>query len=238
MSKPHNIMQNIVITGGSNGFGRALAREFHDRNANVLITGRNIKRLKQVKKNIERTDAKCYVYQCDVRDRRQMEKLGTYARNIFDDKIDHWINNAAICEGPVKFEELDMEDVNDIVSTNILGTIYGFKVAHDSNARNIYGVSGHGSNGAKTTDFAIYGSSKAAISQLVLSLADEMKDANVRVLAPGLMKTDLSKKLLNSDKLSWVQKVVFKMLCRDPSQVAKTIVPKILSAKGTGIIIR
>lgn len=235
-------MQNIVITGGSNGFGKALAHEFYNRNNNVLIAGRNIKTLKNVKRTLEGTTrvgtGKCYVCQCDVRDFKQVEKLGTYARNVFDNDIDHWINNAAICEGPIKFEQLDLDEVHDILSTNILGTIYGFKVAHDSHAKNIYGVSGHGSNGAKTADFAIYGSSKAAISQLALSLTDEIQDANIRIIAPGLMRTELSRKLLESDKLNWLQKIAFKTLCRDPIQVAKEIVPKILKANGTGNIIR
>lgn len=237
------MMSNIVITGGSTGFGKAMAQEFYNRNHNVLISGRNIRALKETRRCIQGKlgkQADVYVYQCDVRDFKQVEKLGDYAHNVFKGNggVHHWINNAAVCEGPIRFDELELDDIHDILSTNVLGTIYGFKVAHNIGTQNIYSVSGHGSNGAKTTDFAIYGSSKAAISQLALSLADELSDANIRIIAPGIMRTDLSKKLLESEKLNRIQKFLFGILSADPQKVAKKIVPKILVAKGTGGIIR
>lgn len=256
--------KNVVITGGSNGFGRAMTYEFYKRNNKVLVAGRNVQNLKDASNYILRKyesemengkggksgggaggGGAVFTFPCDVRDYKQVHKLGRYAEYIFEGNVHHWINNAAMCEGPVKFEDLDLDDLCNVISTNMLGTVYGFKVAQDIQAENVYAVSGHGSDGGKTADFAMYGASKAAVSQLVLSLTDEfskhgsnLNKMNVRVIAPGIMKTDLSKKLLESGNMKGLQAHVFNMLCADPAKVAAKVVPQILSAKGTGNVIR
>jgi chlorophyll(ide) b reductase len=224
---------NVVITGGSSGLGKAMAHEFCKREHSVLICGRNITRLKDATNYISsHKKGNVYVYQCDVRDYKQVAKLGDYANYIFNDKIDHWINNSATCEGPIDFDELSLEDISNIVSTNVLGTVYGIKVAYNLKARNIYTVSGHGSNGNKTENFAMYGASKALISQLTATLAEELKGSNINIIAPGLMRTPLTDKLLNNTQYNTISKNIFRLLCKDPKVIARRIVPKILSCKG------
>lgn len=230
-------MQNIVLTGGTNGLGKAMAREFIKRKHNVMIVGRDKQRLHETKQLL---GDHCYVHQCDVRDYSQVISLGLHSSSIFDGKIDHWINNAGINEGPIPFGELDMPDIYDTVSTNLLGSLYGLKVAYTVPVSNVYVISGHGSNGQKTPNFAVYGSSKCALSQIARSLTDEFhhKGINVRIIAPGLMKTNLSEKLFSDTNLSPSRKFIFNILAADPNEVAIKIVPKILSAKGTGLTIR
>lgn len=230
---------NVVITGGSSGLGKAMAKEFCKRDHNVLITVRNYGKLKESTDYIlNNGKGKCYTFQCDVQDYKQVSKLGEYASYIFDKKIDHWINNAACCEGPVDFDELTLKDISTILSTNVLGTVYGIKVAHDLDVKNIYTVSGHGSDGGQTPSFAMYGASKALISQLTSTLATELKDVNINIIAPGLMKTPLSQKLLESEEYNDVVKCLFKLLCKDPNKVARILVPKILKHKGSNNIIK
>lgn len=228
---------NIVITGGSSGLGKAMAHEFCKRDHNVLICGRNLNRLRDAAKTIivpnKSKKHSLYMYQCDVRDYKQVSKLGEYASYIFkDDGIDHWINNSATCEGPIDFEDLSLEDISNIISTNVLGTIYGIKVAHNLGVKNIYTVSGHGSNGDKTENFAIYGASKALISQLSSTLAEELNDVNINIIAPGMMRTPLTDKLINSDKYNTISKTIFRLLCKDPRVIARRVVPKIIACKG------
>lgn len=237
-----NMSKNIVITGGSSGFGRAMAHEFYKRNNKVIITGRNTGALNEASRFIEKKNrvkhAACYVFPCDVRDYKQVDELGQYAKHVFEGKIHHWINNAAVCEGPIKFDEIQFDDIYNILTTNLLGTVHGFKVARDLGAENIYAVSGHGSDGGKTGDFALYGASKAAVSQFVKSLVEEFGDTNVRIIAPGIMKTELSRKLLESEIMTGWRGYLFGLMCADPVKVAEKVVPRILSAKGTGNVIR
>ena len=97
-------------------------------------------------------------------------------------------------------------------------------------------MSGHGSNGAKTAGFAVYGSSKAAISQITLSLAEELTHTNIKIIAPGLMKTDLSRKLLESEKMSKLQRFLFQVLSKEPSDVASKVVSQIMGGSNAMII--
>lgn len=235
-------MQNIVLTGGTNGLGKAMAREFIKRKHNVMIVGRDKQRLCDTKEQIEQENngGRCFIHQCDIRDYKQVANLGLQSSIVFNGKIHHWINNAGINEGPIPFGDLDMSDIYDTVSTNLLGSLYGLNVAYTISASNVYIVSGHGSNGQKTPDFAVYGSTKCALSQIARSLTEEFYDKgiNVRIIAPGLMKTNLSERLFNDDGMSKSKKFVFNFIAADPNEVAIKIVPKILSARGTGLTIR
>ena len=225
---------NIVISGGSSGFGLAMASEFANRKHNVLISGRDINKLYQIKKINKTANLNLQIYQCDVQDYKQVKKLGQYANTIFDSKIDHWINSAAICEGPVDFEELDLSDIKDIVSTNLLGTLYGCKVAENYKAKNIYIISGHGSNGASTDGFPIYGMCKAGLKQFTKTINNRNNNkeySNVHTIAPGIMRTSLTKKLLNQNK-------IVNFFAKEPEEVAKIIVPKIVNISGKNQILR
>ena len=213
---------NIVISGGTSGFGLAMAREFVNRKHNVLISGRNIK-------NINKS-ANLQIFQCDVQDYKQVKKLGNYANYIFDNKIDHWINSAAICEGPIDFEELELSDIQDIVSTNLLGTLYGCKVAENYKAKNIYIISGHGSNAGSTEGFPIYGLCKAGLKQFTKTISKE-EYLSIHTIAPGIMRTQLTKKLLDQNK-------IVNFFAKEPEEVAKIIVPKILNISGKNQFLR
>jgi short-subunit dehydrogenase len=211
---------NIVISGGSSGFGLAMARELTNRKHNVLISGRDINKLCQIKKSVN-----LQIYQCDVQYYKQVKKLGSYANYIFDNKIDHWINSAAICEGPIDFEDLELSDIKDIVSTNLLGTLYGCKVAENNKAKNIYIISGHGSNGASTDGFPIYGLCKAGLKQFTKT------NSCIHTIAPGIMRTLLTKKLLDQNK-------IVNFFAKEPEEVAKIIVPKIVNISGKNQVLR
>lgn len=220
---------NIVIAGGSSGLGLAMTREFINRKHNVLISSRNINKLSQIKTKTFNNSEYLQIFQCDVQDYKQVEKLGRYSNYIFDNKIDHWINSAAICEGPIDFQDLELEEIHKVISTNLLGTLYGCKVAERYNAQNIYNISGHGSNGYPTEGFPVYGLCKAAIRQFTQTIKND--HVQMHTIAPGIMRTELTQKLLQENKL-------LDLLARNPEDVAKIIVPKILGISGKNQILR
>jgi short-subunit dehydrogenase len=223
---------NIVIAGGSSGLGLAMTREFINRKHNVLISSRSINKLSQIKTKTFNNSTNLQIFQCDVQDYKQVEKLGRYSAYIFDNKIDHWINSAAVCEGPANFEDLELEEIHKVISTNLLGTIYGCKVAQRYNAQNIYTISGHGSNGYPTEGFPLYGLCKAAIQQFMnTNRKNDQTRYQMHTIAPGIMRTPLTEKLLEQNKL-------LDLLARNPEDVAKIIVPKILGISGKNQILR
>lgn len=237
-------MPNIVITGGSSGFGRAMTYEFCKKRHNVLIAGRNSKHLIETKYQMyHHTDGQCFHKQCDVKNKDEIIDLANYAQDVFDGQIDHWINNAGVCEGPSDFQKLSLEDIENVINTNIIGVIMGTKIAQNIQCKNIYAVSGHGSDFMKTPDFAVYGASKACISQIYSTLIEETKTSpdnksKFHIIAPGIMRSDLSKKLLEHESMTGLKKYVMDIVIQEPTDVAEKIVPKILNISGNGNTIR
>lgn len=237
-------MHNIVITGGSNGFGRAMTYEFCKKRHNVLIAGRNTKGLIETKYQMfHHTNGQCFHKQCDIQNKNDLIDLANYAQDIFNGKIDHWINNASVCEGPINFQNLSLDEIENVIYTNIIGVITGTKIAQNIHCKNIYAISGHGSDFMKTPDFAIYGASKACISQIYSTLIEESKTStnnksNFHIIAPGIMRSNLSKKLLEHENMNGLKKYIIDIVIQEPSYVAEKIVPKILNISGNGNTIR
>ena len=109
----------------------------------------------------------------------------------------------------------------------MLGTLYGCKVAESYKVKNIYNISGHGSNGYSTEGFPVYGLCKAAIQQFTNTNSKN----NTHTIAPGIMRTGLTQKLLDHNKF-------LDMFAKDPKEVAKIIVPKIIGISGSNQILR
>ena len=62
----------IIVTGGSNGMGKYMAKKFADEGANVVITGRNLERLHAAKEEIGENAS---VFQMDVRDVESVQQM-------------------------------------------------------------------------------------------------------------------------------------------------------------------
>jgi NAD(P)-dependent dehydrogenase (short-subunit alcohol dehydrogenase family) len=87
--------QVIVVTGGGSGLGEAMTRYFLNLGAKVVITSRNIEKLKQAKSDLEdQTGGEVLAVQCDVRHYNQVESLLKATLKEFG-KVDGLLNNAA-----------------------------------------------------------------------------------------------------------------------------------------------
>lgn len=87
--------QVIVVTGGGSGLGKSMTTYFLELGAHVVITSRNIEKLKAVKIELEeKTDGKVLPVQCDVRNYTEVEALLEATLKEFG-KVDGLLNNAA-----------------------------------------------------------------------------------------------------------------------------------------------
>lgn len=94
MKKRFNMItsnQKVLITGGSSGIGLALAKKFLENDNTVIITGRSLSKLEQVK--IEFPDI--HIFQSDVTLEEDVKKLALDIKQEFGG-IDVLINNAGI----------------------------------------------------------------------------------------------------------------------------------------------
>lgn len=85
----------IIVTGGGSGLGKSMTTYFLELGAKVAITSRDIEKLTETAKELERkTNGTCLAIACDVRHYDQVENMLQNVLNTFG-KIDILINNAA-----------------------------------------------------------------------------------------------------------------------------------------------
>ncbi len=112
----------VIVTGGSNGMGKYMAKRFAEAGAFVVITGRNLERLEETKKEIEIESGQVLVVQMDVREIEHVKHMVTETLHTFG-RIDHLINNAAgnfICPA----EKLSANGWNSVINIVLNGTFY------------------------------------------------------------------------------------------------------------------
>ena len=205
--------KSAFITGGGSGIGLGCARAFVRDGASVLLFGRDSQRLLRARAQLvddladERVEAA-------VAAARVMTFAGSVAEEadvaaaigqLLDatGRVDIGIANAGTGTlGPI-VATTDAQ-WRQVMDTNLNGTFYTFKHAGAAIARagggalcaisSIAGVRTHRFMGP-------YCASKAAIDMLVRNTADELGGAGVRVnsVCPGLVETDISVGLRNSD---------------------------------------
>lgn len=114
--------QVVIITGGSSGMGRAMAKRFAQAGAFVAITGRNMEKLEAARAEIETFDGQVLCIQMDVRDPALVASMVEQTKAKFG-RIDHLVNNAAgnfICPA----EDLSINGWNSVINIVLNGTFY------------------------------------------------------------------------------------------------------------------
>lgn len=245
--------QNVVITGSTRGLGKALAREFLFAGDNVVITSRSpdsvrttIAQLQQeLTEGIVMSKASTSVtckkegqvigIPCDVSNVEDVKMLADFAVREFG-SVDIWINNAGMNKGFRPLLQFTDEDISQIVSTNLVGSLICTKEAMrvmklQEKGGHIFNMDGAGSGGSSTPLYAVYGSTKCGLRQLNGSLLKECKKSRIGIhtASPGMVLTDL---LLSG--ASRQNKKMFNIICELPETVARTLVPRMRAVKGTG----
>jgi len=113
----------VVITGASSGFGRGAALRFAKAGDNVVIAARRQSLLDDVAAQCRKAGVEALVVEADVSQATDVHELAEQALDKFG-RIDVWINNAGV--GTVaRFEEAPLEEHEQVIRTNLMGTIYG-----------------------------------------------------------------------------------------------------------------
>lgn len=116
--------KNILVTGATSGFGKAIAEKFAMAGWNCIITGRRKERLQKINEDLQtRYGIKVLALCFDVQDKNAVfEALQNLADNWR--KIDVLVNNAGLALGRDSFENADMEDWETMINTNVKGLLY------------------------------------------------------------------------------------------------------------------
>jgi NAD(P)-dependent dehydrogenase (short-subunit alcohol dehydrogenase family) len=119
--------QVVVLTGASSGIGRAAAVELGRRGAVVVLAARSADELRSAADEVPAAGGRPLVVPTDVSEYSQVEHLARTAAAHFG-RIDTWVNNASVSVyGTVA--DAPVADIETVIQTDLLGTIYGMKVA-------------------------------------------------------------------------------------------------------------
>ena len=117
----------VVITGASSGFGKGAALELARRGSSVVLAARSAETLSEIARNCEAAGGPALAVPTDVSDRSAVERLCAAAIQKFG-HFDVWINDAGVA-AIGRFDQVPLEDHEQVVKTDLLGTIYGSYVA-------------------------------------------------------------------------------------------------------------
>jgi NAD(P)-dependent dehydrogenase (short-subunit alcohol dehydrogenase family) len=109
----------IIVTGGSNGMGKYMAKKFAAEGAQVVITGRDMERLKLAQEEI---GDHAHLFQMDVRNIESVTALIAFTDEKFG-RIDGLVNNAA-GNFIVKAEDLSPNGWKSVIDIVLNGTFY------------------------------------------------------------------------------------------------------------------
>lgn len=175
----------VVITGASSGFGRGAALRFAEAGDNIVIAARRKRLLNEVAEQAREAGVEAVVVEADVSSASDVQKLAAKAVDKFG-RIDVWVNNAGV--GTVaRFDEAPIEEHEQVIRTNLLGTVYGsyealrqFREQGQGILINVASFAGK----VAPPYLSSYAASKFGIRGLGMALREELEqneDNNIRI---------------------------------------------------------
>lgn len=189
---------NLLITGASQGIGKALAYEYANAGNSILLLARNESAVKNISEDINNTTrAKCFYKKCDVTNPDDVYNAVRFALEKFN-TIDLAILNSGV-GGPHWMGDFKSEHLKEVYGVNVFGIAHFLEHLIPLMKNQEYGVIAGVSSLADVRGFAgsgSYASSKAAVSVLLESARLELKKYNIDVITirPGFVRTAMTAK--------------------------------------------
>ena len=193
-------MKNLLITGGSQGIGKATALEAAKKGMFIGINyNSNDKAAEETLSEVKELGGEGVILKCDVSKNSAVKDM---FENFVDNagSLDGVFNNAGTT-GPVsKIHELDPKDFKSLIDTNVIGA---FNVAQETSKimikqkmGNIVNMTSIAADIGGAGELVHYAMSKGAIDSLTYGMAKELGVYGIRVnaVAPGLIATDIHEK--------------------------------------------
>ena len=183
----------VMVTGASQGLGRALAFAYAEEGAKVVVNARSEGSVGPVAEEVEKLGAEVLAVAADVSESEDVRRLVNAAVERFG-RIDALVNNAGLLGPRVAIADYPEDEWRRVLDANLTGPYLVSKAAmpHMSEGGSIVnvvsGVSVEGRAG-----WGAYSVSKFGIEGLTQILAAELREQGVRVNAvdPGGMRTDM-----------------------------------------------
>ena len=215
--------KTAIVTGASQGIGRAIAQGLSDAGANVVVNyfeegkGANRRLAEQV---AESFGDRAIAAAADVRNPEQLAGMVQQAIARFGG-VDILVNNAGILRDK-SFKKMTLDDWNAVIDTNLTGVFNACKAAAEV-LRDGGSIVNIASLSAVTGFFgqANYASAKAGVMTLTKVLSKELARRNIRVnaIAPGVVMTEMGESIPEENRKAMLAQVPLGRFAQ-PSEIA------------------
>ncbi|GGH41836.1 3-ketoacyl-ACP reductase [Mangrovimonas yunxiaonensis] len=199
--------KTAIVTGGSRGIGKGIAKVFAQQGANVAFTySASVEAAQALENELNALGIKAKGYQSNAADFNQAQDLAAEVVKEFG-SIDILVNNAGITKDNLLMR-ISEEDFDKVIEVNLKSVFNMTKAVQRTmlkqrkgsiiNMSSVVGVKG---NAGQTN----YAASKAGIIGFSKSVALELGSRNIRsnVVAPGFIETEMTAKLDENTVQGW-----------------------------------
>ena len=184
-----------LVTGASQGIGRAVAVKLAASGATVAVAARNQEKLMELVEQIEAAGGKASAFSVDVADEEQIKAAFKAALGQFG-KIDILVNNAGITRDQLVMR-MKRADWDSVLNTNltsayvciqqVIGSMLKQRWGRIINITSVFGQMGQAGQ-------ANYAASKAGLIGLTMAIAREVGSRNItcNAVAPGFIETAMT----------------------------------------------
>jgi NAD(P)-dependent dehydrogenase (short-subunit alcohol dehydrogenase family) len=223
-------MKNILITGASQGIGRATAIEAAKIKSFVGINyNTNLKAAESCLEEVKSLGGDVTILQCYVADNAAVKKM---FKSFVDQTktIDGVFNNAGMT-GPISpIQDLDPKDLKTLIDTNVIGAFYvaqeSARIMINQKAGAIVNMSSIAADIGGGGEFVHYAMSKGAIHSLTYGMAKELGKHGIRVnaVSPGLIDTEIHAKAGDASRVDRLMPSVPLGRIGSAKEVADTVI--------------
>ncbi len=214
--------KHILVTGANRGIGKAIATLSIDCGATVYLAGRDEDSLEALADSLgPNAVAFCY----ELNDEEQVKQAFSHIQQHVG-KLDGLVNNAgSLLESPIAMTRVS--DVQQLLQTNTVSAFQHCQLASRLMSRNKSGsivnlcsIVGEYGNAGQSA----YAASKAALSAITKSLAQELGPNGIRVngVAPGFVATDLVSHYQDEKRQNVLDRIALGR-AGDPFEVANVV---------------
>jgi NAD(P)-dependent dehydrogenase (short-subunit alcohol dehydrogenase family) len=183
-----------IVTGASRGIGRAISVALAEESATIVLAARSIRKLQETAEKVKQAGGKAEIVVTDLTEEKSIKNLVKVTNKKFG-RLNILINNAGVTHS-ANLQKTKTKDwdhcflVNSrapfILCREAMPLLEKADAAYIVNIASVVGVKGYPLQSA-------YTASKHAIRGMTISLAEELKNTNIRVhlLCPGGVNTEL-----------------------------------------------
>jgi 3-oxoacyl-[acyl-carrier protein] reductase len=217
--------QTAIVTGASQGLGRAMAIELARNGARIACVARSADKLAGTVNAITQAGGAAEAFSCDVKNRESVEKVVDAVAEGWG-RLDILVNNAGVTRDTL-LPRMSDDEWDEVINTNLRGAFLFTRAASRYMMRARYGriinissVSGLVGNPGQTN----YSASKAGLIGMTRSLSRELagRKVTVNAVCPGFIESEMTK-ALGDVVLEEVKKRVPAKRVGTPEEVAAAV---------------